>query len=217
MPHKSTKKDGHSKKVKVGMTTPSSVLPRESEDRRCNTTYTTMLAITSGIGDKGEMRKATKDGLGQALVKEELHIKDKDALCELEITELRKKLLTLTVSSREYKLVRNRFISTFKCDKLNIEASSDTQILQEGNVTAIGGDAVIDATLYKSGVRRDPSTFENLYGLDPLRILKFKSEATIAILNTHAAIVSSQSRSLLNFYELHTMTKVIWMTVDWVV
>lgn len=64
------------------------------------------------------------------------------------IAELKDHVLTLRLSLREYRWVRNRFISTFKRDKLNNADGSDIKIIQEGNLTVHGGDAVVDARLY---------------------------------------------------------------------
>ncbi|RPA89136.1 hypothetical protein L873DRAFT_1832076 [Choiromyces venosus 120613-1] len=70
----------------------------------------------------------------------------------------------LKLSIGEYCHVWNRFISTFKRDKLNNAT---------GNTTAHGGDAIVDALLYEGlNGRCDPSTFNELYGLHPGDVLK---------------------------------------------
>ncbi|KAL7275212.1 hypothetical protein RUND412_001861 [Rhizina undulata] len=119
--------------------------------------------------------------------------KEKTTLQEAEIAELKDQVLTLRLSMKEYRRVRNWFISTFKRDKLNNADGSDIKSIQEGNVTAHGGDAIVNALLYKGpDGRRDASAFEKLYGLNPLRVLAIKHKPTIAVMNTHAGIISSQ-------------------------
>jgi hypothetical protein len=74
----------------------------------------------------------------------------------------------LTCSLNAYKLLRNRFISTFKRDKLGNATDRDRKIIEVGNSWAHGGDAVVDAQLYQDGNgRRDFLDFKKLYGLLP--------------------------------------------------
>jgi hypothetical protein len=76
--------------------------------------------------------------------------------------------LTLKLSLAEYRKVRSRFISTFKRDKLLRTDPSDIKIIQDGNVTAHGGDTVVDAMLYEGvGGRHDSSAFKKLYEIHP--------------------------------------------------
>jgi len=87
---------------------------------------------------------------------------------EEEISRQKKQLSHLAVSSKEYMQVRNRFISVFKHDKLQIKENSDDKIITDGNIAAHKGDAFADATLYTSLNKRfDRDTFETLYGLNP--------------------------------------------------
>ncbi|CUS15718.1 unnamed protein product [Tuber aestivum] len=105
-----------------------------------------------------------------------------------EITELR-------VLSHGYLLVRDRFIATFRRDKLNRRNRRDTKVIAKGNITAHGGDATVDATLYSipgGPVRRqDAGTFVQLYGLHPHLVSEIKHQPTIAVLNTHAGVIAS--------------------------
>ena len=48
-----------------------------------------------------------------------------------------------------YKLPRNRFISTFKRDKLGTATEADRKIIAGGKAWAHGGDAAVDALLYQ--------------------------------------------------------------------
>ena len=75
---------------------------------------------------------------------------------------------SLTSSLSAYKLLRNRFISTFKRDKLGDETEVDRGTIAKGNGWAHGGDAVVDAQLYQgTSGRKDFNAFKGLYGMSP--------------------------------------------------
>ncbi|RPA92051.1 hypothetical protein L873DRAFT_1818402 [Choiromyces venosus 120613-1] len=96
---------------------------------------------------------------------------------------------TLKLCVPEYSRVRNRFISTFKRDKLNNATESDIYIIQEGNTMAHEGDAAVDALLYEGlNGRRDPSAFKELYGMHPADVVKIRHKETIHILSIHAGV-----------------------------
>ncbi|RPA91450.1 hypothetical protein L873DRAFT_1714216 [Choiromyces venosus 120613-1] len=98
-------------------------------------------------------------------------------------------VFTLTLCVPEYSRVRNRFISTFKRDKLNNATESDIGSIQEGNIMAHEGDAAVDALLYEGlNGRRDPSAFKELYGMHPADVVKIRHKETIKILNIHAGV-----------------------------
>ena len=87
----------------------------------------------------------------------------------------------LPTSHDAYKTIRNRFISTYKCDVLMNETETDRRIIAAGISLTDEGDAVVDASLYqlvRPGARKDISTFEKLYGLDPI-VLPLLSERDI--------------------------------------
>lgn len=84
---------------------------------------------------------------------------------KIKIASLEGRVGSLTSSLDAYKLQRNRFISTFKRDKLNI---ADRRIIAAGNALVHGGDAVVDASLYSStdkDGRRDAVAYKRLYGM----------------------------------------------------
>ncbi|RPA91752.1 hypothetical protein L873DRAFT_1867002 [Choiromyces venosus 120613-1] len=98
-------------------------------------------------------------------------------------------VFTLTLCVPEYSRIRNRFISTFKRDKLNNATESDIDSIQEGNIMAHEGDAAVDALLYEGlNGRRDPSAFKELYGMHPADVVKIRHKETIKILNIHAGV-----------------------------
>ena len=57
--------------------------------------------------------------------------------------------------------------------------AQDLAIIREGNVTAHGGDASVDAQLYGQGGRWDVQAFEQLYGLDPNWVLRIGEFFTV--------------------------------------
>ncbi|RPA91662.1 hypothetical protein L873DRAFT_1713016 [Choiromyces venosus 120613-1] len=113
-----------------------------------------------------------------------------------EVNELRDHVSTLRLAGQEYRRVRNRFISTFKRDKLDDMTQSDLDIIREGNITAHGGDAAVDALLYE-GVegRQDTYAFEELYGMHPSDVKKITHKETIDILNLHAGVRADNDKT----------------------
>ncbi|PUU74678.1 hypothetical protein B9Z19DRAFT_901143, partial [Tuber borchii] len=94
-----------------------------------------------------------------------------------------------------YKLVRNRFISTFKRDKLGLVTKEDRRIIAKGNSQAHGGDAVADARLYEGTARRsDPGDFQKLYGLPPTVVSNLTHPETVKVLNCHASVIASDCK-----------------------
>ena len=71
--------------------------------------------------------------------------------------------------------MRDRFLSTYKRDKLLKQLNDyDLDCISAGNRTAHGGNAKYDATLYDSG-RTDYSVYKELYGLHPAIVSTSKS------------------------------------------
>ena len=86
------------------------------------------------------------------------------------ISSLEEQVSSLTTSLDSYLLLRNRFISTYKRDKLRNPTEADLRTIAAGNKWAHGGDAVADARLYQGqvrGRRRDFATYQSLYGITP--------------------------------------------------
>jgi len=99
--------------------------------------------------------------------------KEEIILLKIKVVSLEDRVSSLTISLAAYKLLRNRFISTFKRDKLGNATEADKKIIAEGNGWAHGGDAVVDAQLYKSETRegrRDFYAYNKLYGIHPLTV-----------------------------------------------
>jgi len=125
------------------------------------------------------------------------------------VTQLRTQAYYFEVSSSKYMELRNRYISTFKRDKLGLSNCTDNKIIKKGNESAHGPNAILDAALYTVLKRRsDTETFETLYGLNPSLVSGLREyqlspslkigcltcsdhKPTIEALNTHAGIISS--------------------------
>jgi hypothetical protein len=130
---------------------------------------------------------------------------------KIKSASLEDRVSDLTSSLEAYKLLRNRFISTFKRDKLASATEADTRFIAAGNTWAHGGDAVVDALLYTgTGGRRDFTAFEKLYGFRPetvqriseffaifkiARLTRSGHQPTIDVMNTHAAVIASNHKT----------------------
>ncbi|RPA98191.1 hypothetical protein L873DRAFT_1808803 [Choiromyces venosus 120613-1] len=113
---------------------------------------------------------------------------------ELEMADSRQeeRLSYLLRSDDCYRLVRDRYLSTFKTDHLGIHTKTDKKIIANGNVTAHWGDAIVDSSLYaEPDGRMDVEVFQKLYGVLPKTMEGIRDEKTIYVLNTHAGILSS--------------------------
>jgi len=89
------------------------------------------------------------------------------------IGSLQNRVSSLTCSLEAYNLLRNRFISAFKRDKLEKATDRDRRIIGAGNSWAHGGDAVFDAQLYEGqNGRRDFYAYKTLYGFLPETVQK---------------------------------------------
>jgi len=82
---------------------------------------------------------------------------------------------SMTASLSPYHQQRDRFISTFKKDKLGTATRMDLAIIGKGNFIPEAGDAATDALLYSQPTgRRDIKTFQKLYGLHPATVRKLR-------------------------------------------
>jgi hypothetical protein len=146
----------------------------ESQD---DTICDAILIMQSELGNDEGMKEDAQGALKQALNEEELHIKEvssklvigkhyglnlvglsthmkeletKEALKDLKIGSLEDHMGSITSSLSAYKLQRNRFISTYRRDKLGSVTTKDTKIIRVCNASVHGGDVIINAMLYSS-------------------------------------------------------------------
>ncbi|RPA92402.1 hypothetical protein L873DRAFT_1642335, partial [Choiromyces venosus 120613-1] len=177
----------------------------------------------SETSSEEEIKNEAKDALGQVLQEKELAVEnvrgepfvgnrhgigftglpervraleERQSALEDEVNLLWDDLSTLKLCVPEYSRVRNRFISTFKRDKLNNATELDIDIIQKGNTIAYEGDAAVDALLYEGlNRRRDTFAFKELYGLHPADVVKITHKETINILNIHARVRADRHKT----------------------
>ena len=135
----------------------------------------------SNINARGELcvgnrRDLSLSGLParlRALEDDMAKMKEEVALIGANLTELGDQVLALELLETECKQARIQFIITFKRDKLDTsEDDSDSKIILEGYMGAEEANAIADAALYVLKERSDVYVFEELYGLEPLQVLR---------------------------------------------
>ncbi|KAG0133437.1 hypothetical protein HOY82DRAFT_641135 [Tuber indicum] len=128
--------------------------------------------------------------------------KEKIAALELHNATLKDHIKVSRNSDRDQSRLRNRFVSTFKRDVLKCSTTQDRTFISEGNECAHGGDAKVDARLYRGlNGRRDVYAFEKLYGLSPETVERIEDKETINVLNIHASVKASKYKTgNKNFY-----------------
>ena len=88
---------------------------------------------------------------------------------EKKIAGLETQVVHLQKTTGSYSSIRNRFLSTYKRDKLGTATDDDYKLIRAGSAWAHEGDAVRDAELYDViGGRADTGVYRKLYGLDPV-------------------------------------------------
>ncbi|RPA97468.1 hypothetical protein L873DRAFT_1836374 [Choiromyces venosus 120613-1] len=129
-------------------------------------------------------------------------LNDELAKLKAESASLQGRVTSLPGSLHAYRLLRNRFISTYKRDKLASATQADRRIIGDGNAWAHGGDALVDAMLYTARddpqyfvMLRDFSVFETLYAFHPQTVLRMRHQETIDVLNTHAGVLASNNET----------------------
>ncbi|KAG0640260.1 hypothetical protein HOY80DRAFT_885022 [Tuber brumale] len=130
---------------------------------------------------------------------------------------LEDKLHSETIAQEEQEKLRNRFISTFKRDKLHCDTTEDREAIREGNECAHGGDAIRDAQLYTGrGKRQDEEAFVKLYGVSPETVNRIRSTKMIYALNMHATVRASKyKRATETYYRcFHKLANLLRATGD---
>lgn len=99
-------------------------------------------------------------------------IENQKTVQELADSDHEGRLQDIVRSDKDYKLMRARFICTFKRG-IGKATKADRATIAAGNEKVHSGDVVTDASLYKpGGQRRDISYFKRLYGVEPCAIEK---------------------------------------------
>ena len=170
------------------------------------------------VGNRRGLSLAGLPARVRALEDENVSQKEELTSHKFKITSLEDRVNSLTISLEAYRILRNRFISTFKRDKLQNATEADRNIIGAGNASAHGGDAVVDASLYSNTGRRDIVAYMQLYGIHPSVVLAISEffailknakancsdhSQTINVLNTHAGIAASKYKTgSVKFYAL---------------
>jgi len=97
---------------------------------------------------------------------------------QLRLDSIQESVSRMTASMGAYRALRNRFLSTFKRDKLGTATKFDLSIIAGGKPIRGGGDAATDVMLYEgTRGRRDFITFRKLYGLLPETVRKIRKSS----------------------------------------
>ena len=73
-------------------------------------------------------------------------------------------------------MIRRRFLDVYKRDVQEMQELKGSKAIREGNSIAHDGDVIGDALLYDKDKRTDTKVFQELYGLDYLKILDFSKQ-----------------------------------------
>ena len=84
---------------------------------------------------------------------------------ENQVQQMSNQMQHMSHASNGYLKVRQRFLSTYRRDVLGDVSETTAAVIRAGNRAAHDGDAVCDAGLYETQVRRDESIFIKLYGM----------------------------------------------------
>ena len=92
---------------------------------------------------------------------------------DLNLLALEGRVTNLTSTSQGYLDIRMRFLDNYNKKVKRDPAFQKTQAIEIGNDRAHGGDAKVDATLFRDQKRlEDPGTYKELYGVDHSMALK---------------------------------------------
>ncbi|KAI9781005.1 MAG: hypothetical protein M1816_002602 [Peltula sp. TS41687] len=115
------------------------------------------------------------------------------ASVQADVEKLKTRINTLTTevevlreASIGYRQIRNRFLDVYRRDVIGDPDGRWTKPIGLGNAAAHNGDAVVDAYLYYLGERQDTTSFVEIYGLLPEKVLSLRRSgdfSSIAVLN----------------------------------
>ena len=109
----------------------------------------------------------------QALESESRESKTKSATQDRNLLALEGRVADLTSISQGYLDIRMRFLDNYNKKVKRNPAFQQTPAIEIGNKRAHGGDAEVDATLFRDQKRlEDPETYKELYGVDHLQALE---------------------------------------------
>ena len=110
----------------------------------------------------------------EALESEAQESKDQSATQEHNLLALQGQVIDLTSISEGYLDIRMRFLDNYNKKVKRNPAFQQTPAIEIGNRRAHGGDARVDAALFRDQKRPDdPETYKELYGVDHSKALEF--------------------------------------------
>ena len=80
-----------------------------------------------------------------------------------EVDGLKIQVKDLTLSSEEYRSIRNRFIEVYRRDVMKNITKEGYEMIGNGNEAAHHGDVIADSAFYLSFRRYDEDTFVHIY------------------------------------------------------
>ena len=124
-------------------------------------------ASKSEINELRSESRASKNAIAE-LRNEKQELQNQVATQDQNLVALEGRVTDLTFISEGYLQIRMRFLDNYNKSIKRDRAYEYTTSIEEGNARAHGGDAVVDATLFRDNRRPwDPDTFEDLYGVSP--------------------------------------------------
>lgn len=89
-----------------------------------------------------------------------------------DIAPLEREIEGLELTSASYFEIRNRSFAAFRA-KVKTLSQADSKLLAQDSVSVHCGDPLVDAIMFRKGIRKDDSTFRLLYGVHWHRVLEY--------------------------------------------
>lgn len=117
-------------------------------------------------------------GLGIIETIEQLKIDVRDQnnrICEQgdQISTLKYAVKCLNQDSLSYRKIRHRFLTDYIRTRDSIRSIKHTTVIRANNLAAHGGNALVDAYIFRDQEWDDDEVFEELYRLRFLKVLRF--------------------------------------------
>ena len=125
---------------------------------------------------KRELEKLRRDSRSEieGLQNEARESSNKISTQNLNLLSLEGRVTNLSLVSEGYLDIRMRFLDNYNKKVKHNPAFQKTSSIEIGNLRAHGGDAVVDATLFRDNKRlQDPETYEELYGVEHSKTLEY--------------------------------------------
>ena len=113
--------------------------------------------------------------------KEDLKREEERKECKEEMQALQTKVTQLSQCTQDYMKIRKRYIAFYERDFKGRDFKGSDAI-EGGNIRAHVGDAVADAMLFDEDSTLDKTLYEELYGLEPTKVLEWNGTYDIILL-----------------------------------